>query len=169
MLGNLQQGEDESIATYLKRAEQLGAKLPDDLIDVGMATLKGMRDVGKRQQILFVCNTSLDYSFSAVSRLIKAAYQEVGQRNPFEPGYESMQVNMPNVTTTDQLLRQVLINTGQALPSILQGLRNLNTQGVAVNWEQQQGGTQPRTYRRDLSEVKCFKCGKMSHYASAHD
>ncbi|MCJ1470256.1 hypothetical protein MMC07_008901 [Pseudocyphellaria aurata] len=169
MLGNLEQGDGESIATYLRRAEQLGAKLPNELVDVGMATLKGMRDIMKRQQISYTCNTNSDYSFKTVSRLIKAAYQEIGQRNSFEPGYEAMQVSLPTASTTDQLLRQVLINTGQALPSILQGLRNLNTSSASGPQSSTQGAVQMRAPRRDLSEVRCFRCGEMGHYASVHD
>lgn len=87
MLGNLQQDEDESTAIYLKWAEQLTAKLPNELVDVGMATLKGMSDAMKQQRISFACNTSLDSSFSTVNLLIKAAYQKIGRRNPFEPEY----------------------------------------------------------------------------------
>ncbi|MCJ1461978.1 hypothetical protein MMC07_000578 [Pseudocyphellaria aurata] len=74
----------------------VGKKIPMDPSDWSQivqwatwATLKDMRDAMKRQQISFTCNTGSDYTFTTVSRLIKAAYQEIGQRNPFEPGYET--------------------------------------------------------------------------------
>ena len=69
-LANLEQTDGENIADYLKRAMDLSRKLPNDEVDVGMATLKGMRDMHKRDQVTFECNKSADYSFKMVERLI---------------------------------------------------------------------------------------------------
>ena len=87
-LANLQQTDTETIAEYLKRAGELSLKLPLDDIDVGMGTLKGMRDVDKRERVSFECNKDADYSYPNVTKLIKAAYSEIGKTSPFDPGYK---------------------------------------------------------------------------------
>lgn len=76
-LAQLKQDDKESIADYLKKASDISRKLPNDEIDVGMATLQGMRDRSKREQVNFKCNKDSDYTFPRVERLIKAAYSEV--------------------------------------------------------------------------------------------
>ena len=80
-LYNLKQREGKSIAGYVGRAEELAARLPEDDIDAGMATLKGMRDVDKRDWISFECNKDVDYTFVTVRRLVMAAYNEVEKTN----------------------------------------------------------------------------------------
>ena len=65
-LHNLEQGENESIADYLEKANELAMKLPNDDIDVGMATLKGMRDLSKRERVTFECTKDADYTFTTV-------------------------------------------------------------------------------------------------------
>jgi hypothetical protein len=88
--------------------------MTNDEIDVGMATIRGMNNQIKREQVNFECNKGLDYSFSTVERLIKAAYSEVGKPNPFDPSSTDVTgVVLPHgrpVQTNDDLLRQVLIN-----------------------------------------------------------
>lgn len=59
-----------------------------------MATLKGMNDALKREQI-FNLQYSFGLFFSAVNYLIKAVYQEIGQKNLFKLGYKAMQINLP--------------------------------------------------------------------------
>ena len=81
-LHNLKQAVDENIADYLRRAGELAIKLPTDNIEAGMATLKGMKDSNKLDRITFECNKDSDYSFTHVSKSIKAAYSEVGKINP---------------------------------------------------------------------------------------
>jgi hypothetical protein len=53
-----------------------------DDIDIGMATLRGMRDQFKREQINFECKKGSDHSYLIVERLVNAAYSEVGKPNP---------------------------------------------------------------------------------------
>ena len=179
-LANLEQLETENIADYLKKADELAIRLPNDYIDVGMATLKGMRDTSKRERVSFECGKDADYTYATVTRLIKAAYTEVGKANPFDPGYkDSMRVTLPGVTklSNEELMRQVLINTNQAFPALVQGMRALhtaNTKGVTIK---QPNTNQVQTYpprnpdrpRRSLSEIKCFVCDEYGHYASDHN
>lgn len=42
-------------------------------MDVGMATLSGMRDQHKRERVSFECGKSSDYSYKTLDRLVKAA------------------------------------------------------------------------------------------------
>ena len=84
-VAQLKQSDREDIAEYLKRAGDLARKMPDDEIDIGMATLRGMDDQHKRSQVNFECNKGQDYSYPTVEKLIKAAYSEIGKPNPFDP------------------------------------------------------------------------------------
>ena len=72
-LHSLKQEDDEHIAEYLSKAENLSIKMPSDLKEVGMATLKGMRESTKKDQIRYTCNSSANWTFSNVVRLGKAA------------------------------------------------------------------------------------------------
>lgn len=175
-LHNLEQKEKENIADYLDRAEGLATKLPSDSIDAGMATLKGMTNNAKKERVSFECNKDSDYSFGTVKKLIKAAYSEVGKTSPFDTDFKkSMNVSLGESlsTTTDDLLKQVLINTTNAFPALLQGMRSLNTAISSGNPPQAassdgQNPSRPYRPRPDLSEIKCYVCGEMGHYASVH-
>lgn len=179
-LSQLEQKDGESIAEFLERAEDLATKLPTDEINVGMATLKGMKDEDKRSRVTYDCNKEQDFSFPHIKKLIAAAYSEVGKISPFDPSYkESMQVSLTSQTTatsTEDLLRQVLINTNVAFPALLQGMRSLNTAvagGVSIKQPGQkitqpggnQGDQRAKPYR-PREEIKCFRCEEMGHYAN---
>ena len=177
-LANLKQADSENIAEYLKRAEELAIRLPQDHFDVGMATLKGMNDASKRDLVSFECNKDLDYYFATVVRLIKAAYSEVGKVSPFNPGYkDAMRVTLPGVTklSNKELMRQVLINTNSAFPTLVQGMRALHAANNKVirqpttNQVQTYPPRNPDRPKKPLSEIKCFVCDKYGHYASDHN
>ena len=175
-IAQLRQEDKENIADYLKRAAELARKMVHDDIDVGMATLRGMRDQFKREQINFECNKSSDYDYLTVERLIKAAYSEVGKPNPFDPDYKDARgLVLPGngSLTNDELLRQVLINTNQAFPTLLQSFRSLNlaaNNGITIRQPTASQPTgEPSRTKKDLSEIKCYRCGEFGHYASTHD
>lgn len=126
-----------------------------------MAAIRGMQDQPQREQVSFVCNKDSDYSFATVEKLIKAASSEIGKPNPFDPGYKNaMQVTQGcSGQTNDKLLRQVLINSNQAFPAMLQALQSLNVvanQGVA-NKTQGRSSQQSAGSKRD-------RCKKFAHY-----
>ena len=81
----LKQNDDEAIPDFLKRANDLARTMPTDEIEIGMATLRAMHDQHRRARVNFKCNMSSDYSFRVVEKLIRAAYIEIGQPNPFDP------------------------------------------------------------------------------------
>ena len=86
----------KNIADYLKCAGDFYQKLPQDDIDVGIATLRGMHNEENRGEVSFECNKNADYTFANVLRLMKAAYNEIGIANPFEPGYkDSLKLALP--------------------------------------------------------------------------
>ena len=177
-LHQLEQREEETIADYLNKAEELSMRLPQDDIDVGMATLKGMRDTIKRERVSFECNKDADYSFTTVKRLITAAYNEIGQLSPFDPAYKSaMQISLGSTgASNEELLREVLVNTSRSLPAILQGMRALNTAvtaGISVKPSSNNNNGQPRgngypygSREEAARNVRCFICEKLGHYAS---
>ena len=178
-VAQLKQEDNESIAEYLKKAFELSRKMVNDGIDVGMATLRGMRDQFKREQVNFECNKGSDYSYQTVEKLIKAAYSEVGKPNPFDPSYkDTMGVVLPHGRTSqsnEELLRQVLINTNQAFSAILQGFRSLNmaaNNGIVVKGSPTQPNQQqidlPRV-KKDISQIQCYVCKQFGHYASFHN
>ncbi|KAL8864237.1 MAG: hypothetical protein Q9174_007424, partial [Haloplaca sp. 1 TL-2023] len=178
-MGTLSQHDTESIAVYIDRCKELATQLPDESIEVGMATLKGMRDPQKRERCSFECTKDNDYSFPKVVRLIKAAYTEIGKGNPFDnTRQESLQVSLPgpsSAQTIEELLKQCLINTSSALPAILQGIRaigprpSLQAAGEAKPIFPTPSGQFNPYKKRDLSGVKCYVCGEMGHFASLHD
>ena len=89
-----------------------------------------MQDTSKRERVSFECGKDADYSYSTVTRLFQAAYTEIGKVNPFNSGYkDAMRVTLPGVmkVSNDELMRQVLINTNQAFPALVQGMRVLHT------------------------------------------
>lgn len=163
-LSQLEQKDGESISDYIERAEELATRLPSDDIDVGMATLKGMRDGLRRDRVTFECNKDADYSFAKIKKLIAAAYNEVGKISPFDPEYkEAMQVSLVGggpSSSMDDLLRQVLINTNAAFPAILQGIRSLNTAVAGGSTTRQNNPSvptegKPKQYIFDGSEQAC--------------
>lgn len=169
-LAQLSQGQQETIAEYLKRASELSKKLTGDDIEVGMATLKGMKDQSKKDQVTFECNKAANYGYASVERLIKAIYMEIGKPNPFDPSYrqnnELVLASGQAKQTNEDLMRQALLQASQAFPAMLQGLRSLNVVPQQGKANQQQDYPRPR---KDLSSIKCFKCGEYGHYAGAHD
>ena len=66
-LPQLEQKEGETIAEFLDRAEDLATKLTADDIDVGMATLKGMKDGEKRSRVTYDCNNGVNGRFDSES------------------------------------------------------------------------------------------------------
>lgn len=178
-VAQLKQEDNESIADYLKKAFELSRKMVNDEIDVGMATLRGMRDQFKREQVNFECSKGSDYSYQTVEKLIKAAYSEVGKPNPFDPSYkDTIGVELPHGRTSqsnDEMLRQVLINTNQAFPAILQGFRSLNmaaNNGIVVKGSPTQPNQQQidlSRVKKDISQIQCYVCKQFGHYASFHN
>ena len=175
-VAQLKQEDKENIADYLKRAAELARKMVHNDIDVNIATLRGIKDQFKREQINFEYNKGSNYLYLTIKRLIKAAYSEVGKPNPFNPDYKDAKgLVLPGHAsqTNDELLRQVLINTNQAFPAILQGFRSLNlaaNNGITIkqNTAPQPTG-EPSRVKKDLSEIKCYKYGEYRHYVSIHN
>ena len=171
-LAQLEQKDGESISDFIDRAEELATRLPADDVDVGMATLKGMKDEARRDRITFECNKDADYFFSKIKKLVAAAYNEVGKISPFDSGYKkAMQVFLTGLPASmDDLLRQVFINTNAAFSALLQGMRLLNSAvagGISVRPSSQPApDARAKAYRPRIEEIKCFKCNEMGHYAS---
>jgi len=147
-----------------------------------MAVLKGMRDGSKKKKVSFECNKDANYFYDMVKKLIKAVYSEVGKISPFDLSYkEFMQVSLRDsgIITTDELLRQVLINTNAAFPALLQRMRSLNTavaSGVSIAKSKvtttasssSSDRNQDQRKYKSINDVECYVCGQKEHYVSAH-
>ncbi len=170
----------ENIFEYLDRADDLAVKLPIDDIDVGMTILKGMRDEGKKERVSFECHKNANYFYDIVKKLIKAAYSQVGKISSFDLSYkEFMQISLRDseIIITDELLRQILININVAFPTLLQGMRSLNTavaSDVSIAKSKITTGasysdkSQKQRKYKSINDVECYVCGQKDHYASAH-
>ena len=175
-LHSLRQANDEHIAEYLKRAEELAIKMPGDLREVGMATLKGMKESIKKDQITYTCNSEANWAFPNVVKLVKAAYSKIGDTNPWDPDFKDATKMILNPgASTDELLRQALLQSTNTLPALLQGIGSMTTnQGRILSQSNQvqerfrdRNREQPTTRgRRDLSHIQCFKCDQWGHYAT---
>ena len=117
----------------------------------------------------------------------QGVHSEVGKVNPFDPEYkEAMGLTLPGVpagttgTSTEELLRQILINTNQAFLALVHGMRSLQAtaaKGIAIkpaNTAVDRDGRavaarkyDPNKPKRDLSEIECFICHELGHYASS--
>ena len=174
-LANLRQGRIESIADFLKRAEHLARQIPNSEVDVGMAIIQGMSDENEKKRISFECHKDSDFSFVKVKKLIRAAFFEVGKTSLFDSTCPAP-FSSASPPTSDEALRQMVISASTSLPSILQGMRSIGTALQNLNrvpipsQPAAQGGSVQRAYKtnRDLSDIRCFTCGQMGHYASAH-
>ncbi|MCJ1346903.1 hypothetical protein MMC31_005123 [Peltigera leucophlebia] len=174
-LANLRQGRSESNADFLKRAEHLARQIPNSEVDVGMAIIQGMSDENEKKRISFECHKDSDFTFLKVKKLIRAAFFEVGKTSLFDSTCPAP-FSSASPPTSDEALRQMVISASTSLPSILQGMRSIGTALQNLNrvpvppQPAARSGVVQRAYKtnRDLSDIRCFTCGQMGHYASAH-
>ncbi|MCJ1348186.1 hypothetical protein MMC31_006417, partial [Peltigera leucophlebia] len=144
-------------------------------VDVGMAIIQGMSDENEKKRISFECHKDSDFTFVKVKKLIRAAFFEVGKTSLFDSSYPTHS-SSASPPTSDEALRQMVISASTSLPSILQGMRSIGTALQNLNrvplppQPAAQGGGVQRAYKsnRDLSDIRCFTCGQMGHYASSH-
>ena len=174
-LANLRQGNNKGIAQFLKRAKDLADQIPDSKVDVSMAVIQGMSDKNEKKRISFEYHKDSDFTFVKVKKLIRTAFFEVGKTSLFDSTYPTPS-SLASPATSEEALCQMAILASTSLPSILQGIRsigtelqNLNRVPVLPQPPAQVRGVQ-RAYKthRDLSDIRCFTCKQMGHYASAH-
>ena len=141
-----------------------------------MATVRGINDREHQGWIERECHRTADFTFTSVSKLVKVSYIKIGQPDPFDSSVRhtpKLHTTANSVQVQNELLQLLLVNNASTLPAILQGMRNIvnaNTQANRNQGTQVAGGSdQNRSYRRDLSNIRCFTCGEMGHYASFHE
>ena len=66
-----------------------------------------MRDSNKRDTLLFECNKDIDYTFTIVTRFIKAIYSEVRKANFFNSRYNAIRVILfeASFKTNEELIK----------------------------------------------------------------
>ncbi len=179
-LTNLIEKNIENIFEYLDRADDLAVKLSFDDIDVEMTVLKEMKDESKKERVSFECHKDANYFYDMIKKLIKAVYSEVEKISSFDLSYKkSMQISLRNseIITTNELLRQILINTNVAFLALLQRMRSLNTavasdvsiakSKITITASYSDKSQKQRKYK-SINDIECYVCEQKDHYASAH-
>lgn len=119
-LANLRQGNNEGIAQFLKREEDLVDQIPDSEVDVGMAIIQGMADEKEKKRISFEYYKDSDFTLKKVKKLIRSAFFEVGKTSLFDSKYQPSQLPSspaPLPSSFDEALRQMVISASISLPS----------------------------------------------------
>ena len=159
----------------MKRAEELAYQIPDSEVDVGMAIIQGMADENEKKWISFECHKDSDFTFKKVKMLIRAAFFEVGKISLFDSKYQtpSSLASLPG--NSDEALYQIVISASISPLSILQGMKSIGTalqnlNRVTISPQPAQEGGAQKQYKTscDFSDIKCYICGEMKHYASVH-
>ncbi len=181
-LANLIEKNFEIISEYLDRANDLAVKLSFDDIDVKMTVLKEMKDDSKKKKMSFECNKDANYFYDMIKKLIKAVYSEVEKISSFDLSYKKfMQISLRNseIITTNELLRQILININVTFSILLQRMRSFNTTvasdvsiakskiTITASSSSSDRNQNQRKYK-SINNVECYVCEQKEHYVSAH-
>jgi len=179
-LTNLIKKNIENIFKYLDRADDLTVKLSFNDIDVEMTVLKEMKDESKKERVFFKCHKDANYFYDMIKKLIKAVYSEVEKISSFDLSYKkSMQISLRDseIITTNELLRQILINTNVAFLALLQKMKSLNTavasdvsiakSKIIITASYSDKSQKQRKYK-SINDIECYVCEQKDHYVSAH-
>jgi len=179
-LTNLIEKNIENIFKYLDRVNNLAVKLPFDDIDVEMTVLKEMKDDSKKKRVSFKCHKNANYFYDIIKKLIKAVYSKVEKISSFDLSYKKfMQISLRDseIITTNELLRQILINTNAAFLALLQRMRSFNTAvasdvfiaklKITITASYSDKNQKQRKYK-SINDIECYVCEQKDHYVSAH-
>jgi len=129
-LTNLIKKNIKNIFKYLDKVNDLTVKLSFNDINVKMTVFKEIKDESKKERVFFECHKDVNYFYDMIKKLIKAVYSKVEKISLFDLSYKkSMQISLRNseIIITNELLRQILINTNVAFFALFQRMRSLNT------------------------------------------
>ena len=80
------QRPEQSIAEYVREAENLSQRVPADMSSMlAMVFVKGLADQETRRRISYDLRDDPEFTFSTVSHMVKSWYQEIGAPDPFRP------------------------------------------------------------------------------------
>ncbi|RPB04124.1 hypothetical protein L873DRAFT_1938362 [Choiromyces venosus 120613-1] len=169
---SLAQGEVEHICRYVHCVEKLSRKVPVEMnLLFEIAFIKGMKDQDKQQCVTFDLKNDLNFSFSKALTVVKFAFQEIGEPDPFCPQPDKMESVAPalyslhNVTQVNALTKtEVLVLliqptlTQEQFNTLIASYEASMSKGLRV------GSGGPLNHRRNL-HITCFNCGQRGHYS----
>lgn len=181
-LSNLRRGETENTAEFIARADILSKELAGSQVDVGIAITRAIRDQAYKERLLFEYAKTRNFEFNNVKALLKAMHFSLGKDNPFDPGYkDSKGISLLSpLQSTDELMRQCMINTSAAFPALVQGVRTLSAALLNSSSSSFSSGntltsyaTNPATannqriYRgQNTNDDRFYICNEVGHYAN---
>ena len=81
----LKQNQGEDIASYVRKAEKLSKRVPDELDSMmALCLIKGMTNELKKADISYIVQSQPKTSFRDAIEIIKAKYRVIGEPDPFE-------------------------------------------------------------------------------------
>ena len=182
---SLSQGEVEHIRDYVHRVEKLSRKIPRDMDSLfAIAFIKGMKDQERRQRVTFDLKDSPNFSFVKALTVVKFAFQEIGEPDPFRPHQKVPESEHPSpLLYTTPSLPQVNAVSKTEFPAspMLNSLTSpLITQeqfnSLMSAYEASIGRLPGNSYRPSINppgnrrlnpRVTCFNCGQRGHYSDS--
>jgi len=132
------------------------------------------------ERVFFECHKDASYFYDMIKKLIKVIYSEVEKISSFDLSYKkSMQISLRDseIITTDELLRQILININVAFSALLQRMRSLNTtvasdvfiakSKITITASYSDKNQKQRKYK-SINDIECYVYEQKDHYVSAH-
>ena len=82
----LTQRPGQSIAEYVKEAEQLSERVPEDMDSMlAMLFIRGLADQESRRRLSYDLRDTPEFTFSKALHMVKSWHQEIGVPDPFNP------------------------------------------------------------------------------------
>ncbi|KAG0130026.1 hypothetical protein HOY82DRAFT_610018 [Tuber indicum] len=181
---SLAQGDTEHIRDYVHRVEKLSRKIPKDMDSLfAIAFIKGMKDQERRQRVTFDLKGSPNFSFLKALEVVKFAFQEIGEPDPFKPNQKSYE---PELQATNLYSAPSLPPVRSVVKAEVPHTHTSGTIGLSATMTQDQFNTYMSPYeaslgrrpqspygqpgggtnlRRGNPRVTCFNCGIRGHYS----
>ncbi|RPA91888.1 hypothetical protein L873DRAFT_1866032 [Choiromyces venosus 120613-1] len=136
-----------------------------------IAFIKGMKDQDKWQRVTFDLKNDPNFPFSKALTVVKFAFQEIGEPDPFHPQPDKMESEvvplyfLHNVAQVDALTKSEvpvpLIQTTltqEQFNTLMVGYEASMSRGSRV------GSGDPLNHHTNL-HITCFNCGQRGHYS----
>ncbi|QQK42212.1 hypothetical protein Pdw03_6113 [Penicillium digitatum] len=165
----MKQARDETITEYLERADDFHAQYGPEKAHLGVKVVQGLKDIHKRDMVLFHLRQKNEMGYIAARKLIVDAFS--GVDNPF--------IRDEPMQKKELSFEDVIRDT---MPEVVKGLKHLMLERTQTQQNQQRSGSgasfgrgkettqgEGRGPRRplDLSQIECWNCNERGHYSNA--